>query len=404
MRVLFVSPSAGLGGAERALIDALRSLRLVAPDWTLGVVATDDGPLVDETRRLAVDTTVLPLASGFAATGEFGRPAVATWLRLAASGGAAVGHARRLRAYFRRWAPDVVHSNGAKAHILSAWAAWSGLPLVWHVHDYVSARPVLAPLLRLHARRASLALANSHSVADDLRRVLGGAPRIETIYNAIDVERFAPEGPRLDLDAAASLPPAPEGTLRVGLSATFARWKGHDVFLRALAALSPSRNFRGYIIGGPVYRTGDASQVTREELQGLARSLGIEDRVGFTGLLQDTAPALRSLDVVVHASTAPEPFGLVIAEAMAAGRAVVMSDAGGAREIGTAEQTCLTHSPGNADALAGQIVRLLGDEALRRRLGAAAAESVRTRFTHRHMGEGLRSAYLSVSPAIEGAA
>jgi glycosyltransferase involved in cell wall biosynthesis len=179
----------------------------------------------------------------------------------------------------------------------------------------------------------------------------------------------------------------------VGLVATFARWKGHGIFLQAMARLSSRVDVRGYVIGGPVYRTGDASQVTLEELVAHTATLGLTGRVGFTGFLPDPSAAFRSLDVVVHASTEPEPFGLSIAEGLACGRAVVMSDAGGAREVGIPEQTCLAFPPGDSSALASQIARLLDDAGLRQRLGTAAAEDVRARFSHRQMGRALLAAY-----------
>lgn len=403
MRVLFLTPSAGLGGAERALIEAIRGLRCVVPEWPLGLVAPDDGPLTGQAAVLGVETLVLPLPPRFAATGESGRSPAATWLRLAAAGGSAAGYARRLRALIRGWAPDVVHSNGIKTHLLATWAVDAATPLVWHVHDYLSARGVSGRLLRTRAGRATLVLANSRSVAADAARVLGHRRPIEPIYNAIDTDRFSAEGPRLDLDAASGLPAAREGTLRIGLAATFARWKGHEVFLRAVAAL-PADGMRAYVVGGPVYETGAASQVSIDELRVLVAGLGLTGRVGFTGFLDDTSAALRSLDVVVHASTEPEPFGLAIAEAMACGRAVVMSDAGGAREVGTPDRNCLAHAPGDSAGLARQIARLLADPALREALGAAAAADIRVRFTRSIMGRALRDAYLSVSRATERAA
>jgi len=87
--------------------------------------------------------------------------------------------------------------------------------------------------------------------------------------------------------------------------------------------------------------------------------------------LDDTAGAMRALDVVVHASTEPEPFGMVIIEAMASGRPVIASEAGGARELFSDGENALAHSPGDSDSLATQILRLAADEDLRTRLGRA---------------------------------
>ena len=112
--------------------------------------------------------------------------------------------------------------------------------------------------------------------------------------------RFSPDGDRLDLDTRSGLPAPAEGVVRVGLVATFARWKGHHVFLEAIARLPPSLNVRAYVIGGAVYETGN-SQVSIEELRQASARLGLTDRVGFTGVVEDPAPAIRALDVVVHA-------------------------------------------------------------------------------------------------------
>ena len=83
--------------------------------------------------------------------------------------------------------------------------------------------------------------------------------------------------------------------------------------------------------------------------------------------------ALRSLDVVVHASTEPEPFGLAIAEAMACGRPLVVSRAGGAAEI--ARAGALFHEPGNAAELALRLDDLIGDPSKRAMLGAEGREA-----------------------------
>jgi glycosyltransferase involved in cell wall biosynthesis len=236
------------------------------------------------------------------------------------------------------------------------------------------------------------AIAISESVAADARAAFGGGCVVETIPNAVDLARFQPLGPKLDLDAVCART-RDENEIRVGLVATFARWKGHEAFLRALA--SPElreSNIHAYVIGGPIYDTAN-SQHSAEELLALTRALGLEDRVSFTGFLTDSASAIRSLDVVVHASTRPEPFGLAIAEAMACGRAVVVSDAGGASELFHDGQDAIGTPPGDIRALSQAILGLARNPALRQSLGAAARVTAESSFNRDRLGPALSSFY-----------
>src|SRR5262249_11154252 len=163
---------------------------------------------------------------------------------LSKAAGATAGYARRLSKLLGEIKPDVIHTNGFKMHVLGAWTRPAATPLLWHIHDYVSTRRLMSRLLSLFVGRASAAASNSRSVGDDLRCLF---PRltVETIYNGIDLNRFSPHGGKIDLDAAAGLGPAPAETVRVGLVATFAHWKGHRVFLEALSRLSSEKGIRG---------------------------------------------------------------------------------------------------------------------------------------------------------------
>ena len=150
-----------------------------------------------------------------------------------------------------------------------------------------------------------------------------------------------------------------------------------DVSQRTGSRAAGSANSR-IVIGDAVYET-EGSQHSRAELEALVRHLGIADRVGFTGFVTRPEAALRSLDVVVHASTSPEPFGLVIVEAMATARAVVMSLAGGAAEIVTPGVDALGHVPGDVNGLAARITELaasLGIAGSARPRGAADRRAV----------------------------
>jgi glycosyltransferase involved in cell wall biosynthesis len=184
--------------------------------------------------------------------------------------------------------------------------------------------------------------------------------------------------------------------------ATFARWKGHLTFLDALSRLPRDLPVRGYVIGGPLYQTA-GSQVSVEELRGASARLGLEGRVGFAGYQSDRGAALRALDVTVHASTSPEPFGLVIAEAMSTGRAVVTSATGGAAELVRAGVDALTTTPGDAGELARALGQLVRDHHLRDTLGQSARHTAIARFSLARFAGEIAAAYGRVCPAARAA-
>ncbi|HSP80197.1 MAG TPA: glycosyltransferase family 4 protein, partial [Myxococcaceae bacterium] len=352
----------------------------------LALIAGEEGPLVEQARALGVEARVLPLPPALATLGDsqLRGAGVTRALRFGAgllrAAPAATSHRRQLQHLLQDFGPTLIHSNGVKTHLLSALCA-TDAPVVWHVHDFLGERPLVGRTLRWAGARAAAAISNSEAVAEDARRVLGGVP-VHTVYNGVDTRRFAPgraDGARLD--SLASLPRAPEGTVRLGLVATYARWKGQELFLRAAArvrARQPSAPVRFYVVGSPVYRT-PGSQYSEEELRAAARALGLEGHVGFIPFQAEPAEIYRALDGVVHASTRPAPFGMTIVEARACGRAVVGSAAGGAAELVRHEQDALTFQPGEEAGLAEALERLVREQMLRARLGREARRTVQAR-------------------------
>jgi glycosyltransferase involved in cell wall biosynthesis len=131
----------------------------------------------------------------------------------------------------------------------------------------------------------------------------------------------------------------------------------------------------------------------------LAKRLGVADRVGFTGFVHTPEATFRALNIVVHASTSPEPFGLVIAEAMACGRPVIVSNAGGAAEIVTPGVDALVHRPGDAVDLAAQIAALARSPELRTRIGNAARATAERSFDRARLATELIPIYRSLCAA-----
>jgi glycosyltransferase involved in cell wall biosynthesis len=162
-------------------------------------------------------------------------------------------------------------------------------------------------------------------------------------------------------------------------------WKGQREFLRAAALLADSHPaLRFAIVGGAILGwEGDYPQ----QLRLLATDLGLQHRVIFTGHTGDVHRWMAASDIVVNASQ-PEPFGLVVIEAMASGCAVVAVARGGPRDIiddGRSGLLCESREP---VSLAQAMRRLLDDQELRASLGRGARSRVESHFSRERMAEG----------------
>jgi glycosyltransferase involved in cell wall biosynthesis len=399
MRLLYLNPIGQIGGAERVLLTAIAGVKREQPAAAIRVVMLAEGPLSTAAKQLGAEVQVVPLAGSLRELGDsqLSRGRITLALRALLRVPALGSFLRKLKRAVWSFEPDLVHSNGIKTHLLARPVVPAAVPLVWHVHDFYSQRPVAGWLLRRARSRVRAAIAVSSAVEADTRGVLPGL-RIEVVSNAVDTVRFSPglvDG--ADLDRRAGLPSGAPGSLRIGLVATYARWKGHLTVIDAaakLAATSPRLPVRWFLIGGPIYHT--PAQFTEVELRKAVDARGLSDRIGFVPFTDDPVPAYRALDVVLHASTKPEPFGLTVAEAMACGRAVVVSAGGGATELFTDGIDALGVRPGNVDQLAAAVERLVVDPALRSNLGAAARATAVERFDVNRYGRELCRVYQSI--------
>lgn len=392
MRVLILNPVGAIGGGELSLIDVLTSLRRVRPDWEIRLIVGSPGPLAGAVRAIGVDVELLPFPAAVAALGDYGATRLGAIRRLGLTLPRLIAYAWRLRHLTRAFAPDVLYSNGIKMHLLTALMP-RRIARVWHVRDFMGARPLVRRLMRFPGVAPSHAVAISEAVRSDLEGVLG-AERITVVPNAIDVARYCPN--ELDaavsaavLDRLAGFGVDPACTpVRIGLVATFAHWKGHEVFLAAAAQLLQQRRadqLRFYVVGGPIYDSRD-SQLDISSLKARAESLGITAQVGFTGHIENPLLAYRGLDIVVHASTRPEPFGRVIAEAMATGKAVVATDQAGAVELPGVRDVVGFYPMGNPEELARALRPLIEDRSLRQAIGGRAATVAQTVFSRDRLG------------------
>jgi glycosyltransferase involved in cell wall biosynthesis len=397
-----------LGGAERCLVDLIASIRAYDSRVDVGVLVGGDGPMLPQVESLGAQVVRLPLTRDLAEVGDSAlvggdvRAALLTARRLALGALQATRYASQLRATMRRFAPSVVHSNGIKMHLLAA-AAGPPAPLVWHLRDFIGERPLVPLGLRALQWRADAGIAISRAVGADARRVL---PRtaVHVVYDAIDTDLFAPTGNVASLDALAGRTATPDGCVRVGLVATYARWKGHEVLLEAARRLAVRRdtsNVVFYVIGGPIYDTA-ASQYTLGELRALASALGVEDTVRFVPFQARIDEVFRALDVVVHASSRREPFGRTIAEGMATGKPVIVANGSGAAELFADPRDAVGVQPRDPDALAEAVRRLALDPGERARLGRAGRQTALQRFSRARLAREVFHVYRAAGEGRRG--
>jgi glycosyltransferase involved in cell wall biosynthesis len=374
VRVLFVNPGRAVGGAEASLLLLIEGVRSHGIDPAVALFG--DGPFRDRLASLGVATTCVVPSRRVMTAGRYRSPGALAALPLIVAG---LPTALRLAAVARRVGADLIHTNGMKAHLLGGLASRVGrVPGIWHLRDFPPAGWAGRMVCQAARRLPSMVLAVSEAVARAVRSQDGAAPRVVTVHDPIDTRRFHPgaggERVRQELGLGPGIPV-------VGLIAHLTPWKGHERFLDiARAVLNAVGETRFVVVGGAVYETAGHAGYARA-LARRAAALGLADRVTFLGARQDIPEVLAALDVLVHCPTAPEPFGRVLAEAMAVGRPVVAARSGGIPEIVDEGLTGVLMTPDDVGAYASAVIRLLADRRLRGRLGDAGRRQVEKRFS-----------------------
>jgi glycosyltransferase involved in cell wall biosynthesis len=346
--ILFVDHSAALGGAEHSLLLLIRHLD---PNLWRPVLACGAGDLADAARRESIPTIDIALPRL-----RRSARAPADWYT----------GARTLSQIVRAGHCSALYTNTIRATWYGALAArLSGLPLVWHMRDFwlgeTAPRQRWADRLgkRLLQRAAAEVIANSAAVA----AILPSQKRVAVVPNGIELSDYVPGNGREAFRAGCGIPAdAPV----VGMVGRLRPWKGQVRFLRMASALD-QEEAHYLVVGGEPFGLPDDY---RRQLLALTDSLGLADRVHFTGQLADPRPALAAMDIYVHPGD-PEPFGLVNIEAMAMALPVVAFAHGALPEIVREGVTGLLVPPLDERALAGTVLALLHTPQRAKALGAA---------------------------------
>lgn len=314
MKILFLDQSGKPGGAELCLLDIARAYR----DRCLVCLFADGSfrTMLEEeqipVKVLATAIDVRKDSSTLQGVYNIGR-----LLPLA------IEVARLSRQY------DLIYANTQKALVIGALASvLSRRSLVFHLHDILSlehfSRTNQRIAVTLANRFASLVIANSLA-SESAFIAAGGQAKTQVVYNGFNLASYR--------DIASQRQPNRQALgftdrdFVVGHFSRLAPWKGQHLLIEALTHCPASVS--AILVGDALF--GERDYVT--QLQQQVKDLHLEQRVRFVGFRSDVAALMAACDLVAHTSTAPEPFGRVIVEAMLCGTPVVAAAAGGAMEL-----------------------------------------------------------------------
>lgn len=382
VRVLIAESGSGYGGSAKYLSELLTQLDHRRYD--VHVAAAEAGPFIARIKEQGVPVSLRP-------SWKF------PWLEATRLGGAMqlLVIVPTIARWLKQQRIQLVHlNNEILSHLpLLLAAQLAGCRVICHLHGW---RP-LTRIERWAVRWVDELVCVSEAGATFYREQLRGRP-VTAIPNGIGLN-----GQTADLDTKRLRQRRQLGVseedIVVAVVGRLVPWKGHEVFLKAFArAVHTTPRLVGLIVGhdpapGQAYLT---------RLRVLAQALGIAARVRFVAWQDDVWSVYAAADIVVHASTKPEPFGLVILEAMAAGKPVIATHAGGVVDLVVDGETGRLVEPGDVAGLAQTISETVEHHPRTQQCSAQGRQRVRTRFTIERNAEQVSRVYDRLLHAVAG--
>jgi glycosyltransferase involved in cell wall biosynthesis len=295
-----------------------------------------------------------------------------------------------LARYVRRHDVKIIHctEKPRDAFYGGLIARLTGAKCVVHLH--VKTEGWISRTVQWSMRRAAAIIGVSQFVADTTVAMGFPRDRVFAVLNSIEADRWDPE-----LDGSpirSELGIGADTHVLVAVS-RLNSWKGHNELLRALALVVEQCDDVVLLVvveDDPRSHPGGGSYTA--ELRALAGELGITDHVVFTGFRSDIDRFMAVCDVYSMPSH-EEPFGMVFLEAMCMRKPVAALDNGGTREVVDHGGSGLLAPPGDIDQIAADIVTLLDDAELRRRMGVHGRERAEREFTPQRLARDVERVY-----------
>lgn len=222
------------------------------------------------------------------------------------------------------------------------------------------------PLInRLLANAFDAIICISKAVKDNLKINCRINNYLHLVYNGLDPSEFLPT---IEQDKIKSRIGLKDNDLVIGIVGNIKSWKGQDVAVRAMTHILVKYPNAKCLMIGASYQDGDSYT---EKIESLIKQNHLRKNIIFTGYRQDVSNYVNVLDILLHTSVLPEPFGRVMLEGMALKKPIITVNIGAGPEIVTHKRTGLVIEPNDERALAEAVISILGNRSLARKMGEA---------------------------------
>lgn len=364
--VLFIHSSSELYGSDRSLLNIIKYID--KEKFRVFVILPCQGPLVKELRKIKnVNVEIFEVA-------------ILRRKNLSLIGG--IEYLRQfyssckfLKKYIKNYNIDIIDTNTSVVFPGAIIAKKMGLKSVWHIREIIKSNIENVIISFIMQRYSDLIIANSKSTGMALRV---DQKKIRIVYNAIEEKEYDREIIKSD------------DQFIIGMAGRINRWKGQKLFVDAAAEVCKYYPKVIFKIAGDVYA---GEEYLKQELEEYINKKGVLDSVKLIGQISDMDSFYKSIDVFVLPSIQPEPFGLVVIEAMEHKVPVIATNHGGPTEIIKDGEDGFLVNHNDCSEMSRRIIELIENDLLRKEISISGFEKKRKMFSIEEMVKGIENVF-----------
>lgn len=364
--IVFLHSSSELYGSDRSLLNLVKNLD--KDKFNITVILPEDGPLVDKINSFDnVEVIINELA-------------VLRRKNLSLSGMSKyfielMRSIKFINNLIKEKSIDIVYTNTSVIFVGGISAKICKVKSVWHIREIIKSKYERFIVSKIVNIFSDYIIANSKATAEAISK---NKDKVKVVYNAIDIEKNSglEDIDEVYKEVAATIVKS-NNKIKIGMAGRINRWKGQKLFVDMAKLVSEENDNVEFLIAGDVYKGED---YILDDLKGYILESGVKDKIGLLGQVDNMSNFYKKLDIFVLPSIQPEPFGLVVIEAMNNKLPVVATNHGGPVEIIDNNIDGFLVDYKDAREMAQVVNKLIKDKELRNYIAANAEKKVKEKF------------------------